>query len=821
MKKIIARISNRNTDEIGWVLPVYEFSENHDCIPVEFEERKEKYPNSGTIIIHKEFYNIYEEFERNELFSLEIEPVLRFNLTKANSCSFQSLNGDSITVKKLAFLIKDENALNTGRIKLPYSSYKFAFLDQGENIIGPISIYQLDEPYKIEDQKDFYEYKIQPLNTSLLDLPDDYQNVQLVFKKADIQKYIINNTYAVKTYIPEEYISDLFYLLKEVIPIDIILNEGDEDIINWAEKSFPLGVNDKNEHIFLTQNDSENPVHQRRFERFTKIKEKTSNWVNYVDSYIVNEYINSEEGKDKIQTVIENNKESLLRIYEKELREEANKRIVDLNSDIDNKNKELDFINNEIEELTITKIQLEEETQLIRSKKIELIEFEEKIRHYREEHEILEEYANLKKQKDELLEAIGHFRNEKESLKRERDNLRNENYEDFKKGADQKVKELIPIVRALNGIYPNEDRKVSLLPININKSTIVTSRADFFKEALTYFKKSKRFINEIDIINQLTSIHQNFLTVFTGLPGVGKTSLAQLISKFLASDQFSLTIPVSRGWNSKKSLLGYYNPLKGEYQSDENGLINYFKAFDQNNTLLENVPLLVTLDEANLSPMEHYWSDFIGISDRHEKQIKINDLNGAYTLKLPKGLRFICTINNDHTTENLSPRLIDRACVIKLEFNPSNNYDLNFEEDLFIKEANISYESLSEIFKINQPSLLPAENKIFKLLNDILIDNDPKYGNPIIISPRKIKAIINYCAITRDHYNELENNQFIGLDLAVLQHVLPLINGNGKKFEERLKRLEEECKKNVLLRSSKELISIINKGKDFQTYSYF
>ena len=42
------------------------------------------------------------------------------------------------------------------------------------------------------------------------------------------------------------------------------------------------------------------------------------------------------------------------------------------------------------------------------------------------------------------------------------------------------------------------------------------------------------------------------------------------------------------------------------------------------------------------------------------------DLGEDYIFRIPDELRFLATINNDHTTESLSPRLIDRAWVVRL-----------------------------------------------------------------------------------------------------------------------------------------------------------
>ena len=76
-------------------------------------------------------------------------------------------------------------------------------------------------------------------------------------------------------------------------------------------------------------------------------------------------------------------------------------------------------------------------------------------------------------------------------------------------------------------------------------------------------------------------------------------------------------------------------------------------------------PYIILLDEANLSPMEYYWADFMRAADKNDDDILIN-IGLEEDVYIPKTLHFLATINNDQTTEQLSPRLIDRAWIIKL-----------------------------------------------------------------------------------------------------------------------------------------------------------
>ena len=82
-----------------------------------------------------------------------------------------------------------------------------------------------------------------------------------------------------------------------------------------------------------------------------------------------------------------------------------------------------------------------------------------------------------------------------------------------------------------------------------------------------------------------------------------------------------LEIACAKGWTSSKDLIGFFNPLTGKFQPAKTKL----KEALEKSSLYSNAPYVVLLDEANLSPMEHYWSDFIKLADtNYSRKIKIS-----------------------------------------------------------------------------------------------------------------------------------------------------------------------------------------------------
>ena len=237
------------------------------------------------------------------------------------------------------------------------------------------------------------------------------------------------------------------------------------------------------------------------------------------------------------------------------------------------------------------------------------------------------------------------------------------------------------------------------------------------------------------IVNMLICISQGFLTVFSGKPGCGKTSISRIIGESLGLTNYNeMTVPeiefnkyevfqdrrkdivdpcrylevsTERGWTSKRDFIGYYNPLTEQFDKANALLYNAFMVMDNEAREDENdrkekkdakkrLPCLILLDEANLSAMEYYWADFMNLCEAEWRESNAIDLGGGKIFKIPETLHFIATINNDHTTEILSPRLIDRANVIDLPVAELKEINKEAEDALEIKS--ISWDILKKNF---------------------------------------------------------------------------------------------------------------------------
>ncbi len=180
-----------------------------------------------------------------------------------------------------------------------------------------------------------------------------------------------------------------------------------------------------------------------------------------------------------------------------------------------------------------------------------------------------------------------------------------------------------------------------------------------------------RDMHKNEIANLLICLSQSRMTTLAGLPGTGKTSLAGLLAGALGLRQEGSArfceVSVERGWTSYKDLVGYHSPFTGQVEPGHDGAFAAFSALDaEAREAGEHAPYLMLLDEANLSSIEHYWSPFLLACDKPARASMPLSLGGGCELMVPGHLRFLATVNFDHTTEELSPRFIDRSWVVML-----------------------------------------------------------------------------------------------------------------------------------------------------------
>ena len=320
------------------------------------------------------------------------------------------------------------------------------------------------------------------------------------------------------------------------------------------------------------------------------------------------------------------------------------------------------------------------------------------------------------------------------------------------------------------------------------------------------YVKARREYSRNDIINIYISIAQNFITIFSGEPGTGKTSMCNIVAETLGLLQYGeelnrfVSVSVERGWSSKRDLIGYYNPLTRKYDKSNGKIYDALRVLDVERDE-SKYPFIIMLDEANLSPIEYYWADFMRLTDRSSLNDMYINIGAERELYVPETLKFVATINTDQTTETLSPRLIDRACIIKLpKVEPKLFVDASSATTEIITWDNF-VKTFSKIAELN-PITQKGMKELYKLFND--------YG--MSVSPRTQLGIKRYVMaaqeIMEDEPNTLAREK--ALDFAVVQKLLPKINGYYSVYEHFFDSLKLLCKEYNLNMTEDAVMKIID-----------
>ena len=371
-----------------------------------------------------------------------------------------------------------------------------------------------------------------------------------------------------------------------------------------------------------------------------------------------------------------------------------------------------------------------------------------------------------------------------------------ESVKKFKSEAEMAIREmdkkfLDKVFREINGEETYEIKnfdKTKLYEESLSGEEIIDVVENFLKE------KANRDVSHNDVVNYLTCIGQGFITTFAGQPGAGKTSLCSLLAKSLGlacqgENKRYVEVSVERGWTSHKDFIGYYNPLTKKFEKSNAEIFDAFERINKENAGDNTAPMLILLDEANLSPIEHYWAAFIKNCDFDSTVERTINLGGNKKWNLPESLRFLATVNFDHTTEELSSRFLDRSWVIVLE--PGQ-----IDEDSFITEPVnnaekiVSYKDFIDAFGGQPKEDDELDDKIvdkWKNINAIFKEND------VPIMPRNVKMVLYYCYVACKYMvRDTPETKLAPLDFAVAQKILPTINGSGENLEKLIEDLDKE-----------------------------
>ena len=806
------------------------------------EANPEDFPNSGDIFVIGGYDTSLKRFSESDLFRIPY----RINTQQGQDtghryyCGWVAHADDAEALERYEYLhvVDAEFEVNDRLLSLPYKPERLILLRSHSDgsLYGP---FDYDTPLLSESEA--YDVFLKPYGGLARSGVPDYHVLR--FPASDFGtiefgqqilllgevKDILECDYQAVDYIPEE----------QLLKIGNTLLQEDKKLNKQQLLAFRTALAE------FTETNSQFDEHRR--DRLLGLVDRLDYWTSQ-SSGLINDFLKTPEGQAKVQQHIMDNEADFLgmaeRIAQKELKEPRQR----LEADIARLGEERLHLEASVRDLEVEAQKTREElrkkqeaelTEAISGLQAELAAQKELLAAKQAEIAavmtslgIAADITDLKEEMERWASANERQREDSRRLGAVREKL----IEEIKAGDEAHRETLLrvalenkPYLDLLNGIAPVFEESAPPALRAVRRREDRPNAVELIEEVRCKLRarygRSCRFE---DVANFLVCVDQNFLVVLAGLPGVGKTSLVTSLAGVLglnAQDRF-LLIPTARGFTSQRDVVGFYNPLSQKFQPAATGLYEVLRENQEAGHAA--FPYWVLLDEANLSPMEHYFSSFLGMCDPEvPREIKTGEPGRAGVLTVPDSMRFLATINYDNTTEPLSPRMIDRVPIIGIQ--PPDEMEVMPAAAPSAPEPLLSYLDLHAVLQPSEEGagdvsgdLTDEEMRILAKIKEAMGSSDPAKGVPTIISPRKTKAIRQYCAAARRLMRGADGSGFAltALDYAVCQHILPLINGYGEKYRRRLEDLAVAVR--PLDRSRSLLDYILRAGDDEQKfYRYF
>ena len=144
------------------------------------------------------------------------------------------------------------------------------------------------------------------------------------------------------------------------------------------------------------------------------------------------------------------------------------------------------------------------------------------------------------------------------------------------KSSEQYKKELLTVKHSIDALTKIDTTENTIKFDNFNgKDLIFLESSQNLVEYIKYIQVSlsdnSRDISVEQIINLLVCIDSSFITILSGLPGTGKTSLISILSEKVLNARFN-NVKVGRVWSSERDLLCYFNTITNTYISSGTGM---------------------------------------------------------------------------------------------------------------------------------------------------------------------------------------------------------------------------------------------------------
>lgn len=385
--------------------------------------------------------------------------------------------------------------------------------------------------------------------------------------------------------------------------------------------------------------------------------------------------------------------------------------------------------------------------------------------------------------------------------------------------------------------------------INNKKDYIYNTYEKLIQEVWTYLWREKNLYYEKFIVQQfMNALRTQQLIMLWGRPGTGKTSLPRAVAEAIGAE--CVCIQVQSNWTDNQDILGFYNIVDKRYVSTPflDALIEADKHQDK--------LYFILLDEMNLSHVEYYFSEMLNVftwdepyklqlyskrlRDNIDKELKEAELQGKNISELvairadmehykpeftiPSNVRFIGTLNIDATTKTISPKVIDRSCLIELQSISRETKETEQENLLDLEEVSLNKETIrveNIWFDILRTPLLLQVVSVKGTRVESESSNEEVFAREEISDMKavieEIKEMLCEANIfVSNRINAYINQWFtwedscVNLDEIVLAKILPMIDlENTSRNREVLKNLNEIFEENDCEKSKMKLEAML------------
>lgn len=842
--KLIIKIKEEN----GFhnIYPLFEIK-NENLIKV----KEEQYPDYGNINVYP-----YSDFAKEKYDSKSPLWILKFNINDLEETTNKTkykIDGSKLVRSKSIYSINDEEIYEIVEVFSTNSNFEKMIYSgkvqiKGQPYLEKVFVCENDYiygPFTYSENRQGGGYFLNKDNGYIIEKYSISENRNNLSILNDVE---INRSFN------SDLVSMVYFNKKlecKNKKIDII---NDEELIQELKKVINIKNSDfsRNEIDKIRKNIlaiTDNYLTESRRERIINLIKNTEITDDFIESdlvEIIRVLIEGEDTKNKIAQIILQNPEILRSLQNVQV---VQKKIELMNVELRKSREELNEIQqsiNEANEKSKDKLIKENQSDLneLLIKKNQMVK---NIEELTQQYDLCNEIDSLIKKASTLRQEAKEAEDEYNVFSRKKDNMKKQ-ARDIENEIKRKLENATNLSNysdlAFDGMLANEmlesaanwnkkkeaenfDNLVCSKEKVKKKHKIKSFNNDELIEYIYEKLREQRNYKRNDVLNMMICFSQGFLTVFAGEPGVGKTSICNIMAKILGvfnkNEEFNRYVEVSveKGWTSKRDLVGYYNPLNKSFDKNNKALFNAFNILNKEKQQnINDFPYFILLDEANLSSMEHYWADFMNVCDLNKENRVIN-LGEDYIFEIPETLRFLATINYDHTTETLSPRLLDRAWIILLDEGTINIEDYNSEySDIY--DYIILYQDIMKCFSTTK---LEENDKSYE---DIISELEEIYRifreNSIAISPRVDITIKKYLQVGCKIFEKTDSTaqEFVALDYAVAQKLLPKIGGFGEKYKSFLEQLEENFDRKNMMKCRNIINHIIRKGdNNMQYYQFF